>query len=101
MSWKVVRLNGAYVCHGPNDSGYSPALRIGEALTIEELEPIAPAPTPEQLEQLCRDQFDSDKLFRAKCLSDLAFRLGKSPSALTAAEVTAERNRIAAIYRNL
>lgn len=35
-----------------------------------------------------------EKLFRAKCVSDLAFRLGKAPGALTLAEIQAERTRI-------
>ena len=34
------------------------------------------------------------KIFRAKCLSDLAFRLGKAPGALTLADINAERTRI-------
>jgi hypothetical protein len=60
-----------------------------------------PAPTPEELEQSARNQFNRDKLFRAKCLSDLAFRLAKPPGQLTLAEIAAERDRLAAIYRAL
>jgi hypothetical protein len=41
------------------------------------------------------------KLLKAKFVSDLAFRLGKAPAALTGSDLTAERNRIAAIYKNL
>ena len=44
---------------------------------------------------------DPFKLLKAKFISDLAFRLGKAPGALTGAELTAERNRIAAIYKAL
>lgn len=58
-------------------------------------------PTPEQLEEECRVAFQADKRFRAKCISDLAFRLGKPPGQLTAAEIAAERDRIAAIYKAL
>jgi hypothetical protein len=34
------------------------------------------------------------KAFRAKCISDLAFRKGVLPGALTAADIQAERTRI-------
>lgn len=43
------------------------------------------------------DQADFDnamRIIKAKCVSDLAFRLGKAPGALTAAEIQAERTRI-------
>jgi hypothetical protein len=60
-----------------------------------------PPPTAEELEQQCREAFNRDKLFRAKCISDLAFRLGKAPGQLSAAELAAERDRIAAIYKAL
>lgn len=41
------------------------------------------------------------KFFKAKCISDLAFRLGKPPGQLTAAEIAAERDRLIAIYKQL
>lgn len=44
---------------------------------------------------------DPYKLLKAKFISDLAHRLGKAPGALTGAELAAERNRIAAIYKAL
>lgn len=44
---------------------------------------------------------DWRKLTKAKFISDLAHRLGKAPGALTGAELTGERNRIAAIYKAL
>lgn len=44
---------------------------------------------------------DISRLLKAKFVSDLAFRLGKAPGALTGAELSAERNRIAAIYKAL
>lgn len=44
---------------------------------------------------------DLFKLIRAKAISDLAFRLGVAPGALTGAQLAAERNRIAAIYAAL
>lgn len=46
-------------------------------------------------------QIDPRKVMKAKFISDLAFRLGKAPGALTNAELLAERNRIAAIYKTL
>lgn len=46
-------------------------------------------------------RIDMAKLLKAKMVSDLAFRLGKPPATLTGAELTAERNRIAAIYKAL
>lgn len=54
-----------------------------------------------ELEVSAKARFDSDKMFKAKCISDLAFRLGKAPGALTALELQAERDRIAAIYKAL
>lgn len=60
-----------------------------------------PPPTQNELEQQLRDRFAFDKVFRAKCISDLAFRLGKAPGALTAPELAAERDRIAAIFKAL
>lgn len=44
---------------------------------------------------------DLFKLVKAKAISDLAFRLGVAPGALTPAQILAERNRIAAIYAAL
>lgn len=44
---------------------------------------------------------DPFKLLKAMFVSNLAHRLGKAPGALTGAELTAERNRIAAIYKAL
>ena len=76
-----------------------------EELPLDHPEVVAffnpPPPTQAELEERCRLIFDTDKLFRAKCISDLAFRLGKLPGLLTGAELIAERNRIAAIYRAL
>jgi hypothetical protein len=57
--------------------------------------------TPEALEARCKEFIDENLVFKAKCLSDLAFRLGKSPSSLTVGERVAERDRIAAIYKAL
>ncbi len=42
---------------------------------------------------------DLRRVLKAKMISDLAFRLGKAPGALTSGEIAAERNRIAAIYK--
>lgn len=68
-----------------------------------------PPPTPEEIEAEVvamlnggiGPNIDWRKLLKAKFISDLAFRLGKPPGALTAQELSAERNRIAAIYKNL
>lgn len=49
---------------------------------------------PESPFQPSNDFDGFDRVFKAKCLSDLAFRLGKPPGALTLAEIQAERNRI-------
>ena len=51
---------------------------------------------PPHAPDLCDFQ-NSEKLFRAKCVSDLALRLGKAPGALTSAEIQAERARIKSI----
>jgi hypothetical protein len=64
-------------------------------------------PTAAQLEQACKDAFsgsgavDGVKLAKAIAVSYEAYRLGKNPGALTAAEVNAARDRIAAIYRSI
>lgn len=67
--------------------------------------PLPPEPpkvyTQAELEAMGRERLDSDKLFKAKLISDLAFRLGKAPGTLTVAELTAERDRIAAIFKVL
>lgn len=59
---------------------------------------VPPAPTKEMLEDRARARFDADSLFKAKCISDLAFRLGKAPGQLTPTELNTERDRIAAIF---
>lgn len=41
------------------------------------------------------------KVVKAKAISDLAFRLGVAPGALTGTQIANERNRIAAIYAAL
>lgn len=82
---------------------------IGGAPTAQEVQDFLnpPPPTPDQLEVLCQGYLnggggaDPRKLFKAKLVSDLAFRLGVAPGALTPAQLLAERNRIAAIYKNL
>ncbi len=68
-----------------------------------------PAPTVDQVEQNCKDALTDDlprginwlKLFKAKMISDEAYRLGKAPGALTNGEKAAIRDRIAAIYKAL
>lgn len=71
-----------------------------------------PPPTPPNAQQMTDavngvfvgvldPNIDVLKLVRAKAISDLAFRLGKAPGALTAAEIAAERTRISNIYAAL
>lgn len=76
----------------------------GDFVVVDDVA-TAPLPLPEftqeQKEAEAQRRFDTDKLFRAKCISDLAWRLGKNPGALTSAELLAERNRIANIYKAL
>ncbi len=67
-----------------------------------------PPPTIDQLESAALaalngggQSIDIVKLLKAKFISDLAFRLGKSPASLTGPELQAERARIANIYKNL
>lgn len=71
--------------------------------------PVVLPPTADELEAEVQaalnggsgPHIDMTKLLKAKFVSDLAWRLGKAPGALTGAELTAERNRIAAIYKAL
>lgn len=66
-------------------------------------------PTPDQIESQVQallnsgtgPDIDWPKLIKAKFISDLAWRLGVAPGALTGPQLTAERNRIAAIYKAL
>lgn len=46
-------------------------------------------------------RIDVRKVLQAKCISDLAWRLGVAPGALTAQQIGNERVRIAAIYKAL
>lgn len=64
--------------------------------------------TADDFEAVCQNalgggdsRIDMRRLLKAKFISDLAWRLGKAPGSLTAQELLAERNRIAAIYKNL
>jgi hypothetical protein len=71
--------------------------------------PLAASVIADEAEDACKAALlngvslglDLRKLIKAKFVSDLAFRLGKAPGALTNAELQAERDRIAAIYKNL
>lgn len=66
-------------------------------------------PTPDEIEAEVQSvlagqaptNVDAFKLLKAKMISDLAFRLGVAPGALTGAQLGAERARIAAIYKAL
>lgn len=73
---------------------------------VQAADPPPAEPTADELEEHCRlalngghSSIDLRKLLKAKFISDLAWRLGKPPAQLTAQELTAERNRIAAIYK--
>lgn len=82
---------------------------VGGEPTTQEVDALLAPPTPEQIEAQVQaalnggaaQHLDPFKLLKAMFVSNLAHRLGKAPGALTGAELTAERNRIAAIYKNL
>jgi hypothetical protein len=116
MSWfaqrdGVGKITGLYRCLQPQPSGGD--LTDGVELADTDPQVVAflnpPAPTANDKEAWARASldsanagaFDSMKLIKAKAISDLAFRLAKAPGALTAAEIQAERDRIAAIYKAL
>lgn len=71
--------------------------------------PVVPPPTADDLEAEVQAllnggaalHVDMGRLLKAKFVSDLAHRLAKPPAQLTANELQAERNRIAAIYKAL
>lgn len=82
---------------------------IAAGNTPEPADPPVPPPTPDELEAEVQailnggagPHIEQLKLFKAKFISDLAFRLGVAPSALTGAQLAGERNRIAMIYKAL
>ncbi len=73
--------------------------------------PPEPSPSPTELEAICiagastppppRFGFDLHRAFIAHVISTEAYRLGVAPGLLTGAQLTAIRNRIAAIYKAL
>ena len=72
------------------------------------LEEPPPATTADDFEVVCLNalnggdpRIDLRRILKAKFISDLAWRLGKPPAQLTTDELMAERNRIAAIYKNI
>lgn len=67
------------------------------AKTAQEISDAAAA----QADAAAAQQFDGALMLKAKAISDLAWRLGKAPGALTAAEIAAERTRILNIYKTL
>lgn len=80
---------------------------VQDRITAKEASDAA-ATDPVQLEQDCLSflngasiKIDLRMVFKAKVISDLAHRLGVSPITLTVAQINAERNRIAAIYKAL
>jgi hypothetical protein len=105
------KITGLFRCRQPQPNGSD--LTDGIELADNDPQVVAflnpPAPTANDKEAWARaaldassaGSFDSMKLIKAKTISDLAFRLGKAPGALTAAEIQAERDRIAAIYKAL
>ena len=79
---------------------------IGGEPTLAEVDAILSPVIDHDAE--CRKALDAEpanvnrfKLIKAKAISDLAFRLGVAPGALTGTQIAAERNRIAAIYAAL
>lgn len=83
---------------------------VGAAPTLQEVLTflMPPGPTPDELEAAALAALnggggliDLGKLLKAKFISDLAFRLGVAPIALTPAQLAAERQRIANIYKAL
>ena len=79
---------------------------IGGAPVQAEIDAILSPVIDPQVE--CRKALDGTqanvnlwKLIKAKVISDLAFRLGVAPGALTPAQIATERNRISAIYAAL
>lgn len=80
---------------------------VGGEPTTQEVDALLAPLTADQIEAQVQaalnggsgQHLDPFKLIKAKFVSDLAHRLGKAPGALTGAELTAERNRIAAIYK--
>lgn len=76
-----------------------------DAATLNE--PPAAATTAD-FETVCQNaltngdsRVDLRRLLKAKFISDLAWRLGVAPGSLTNAQLLAERDRIANIYKNL
>lgn len=57
-----------------------------------------PAPTAADVEEMAAYKLDNDKLLKAVVVRMMEVRLGRNP---TGAELRAERDRIAAIYRAL
>lgn len=81
---------------------------VAQGNTIQPEDPPPPPLTADEHEQIAAGALnggdyraDLMRLLKAKFISDLAFRLGKAPGALTPAELQAERTRIANIYRNI
>lgn len=76
--------------------------------TSEEIAVFQAGPTPDDREAEALSALNGGggavdvlKLFKAKVISDEAYRLGKSPAQLTGQELAALRSRIATIYKNL
>lgn len=83
---------------------------LGGQPTLQEIDLVfsPPPPSATDLENDClaalnggAARIDVQKLMKAKVVSDLAFRLGVAPGALTVAQILAERTRLATIYKAL
>lgn len=88
----------------PQGDGLYTAYQRGDVLPALCEQPAPP--TADDHEAIIKDFFTRApdrmiRLLKAKCISDLAFRLGKLPGQVTSAELIAERDRISQIYRNL
>ncbi len=82
----------------PNATAQQQTQAAGIVATFD---PVDPAVVSAQLDVEAATVYDMNRLFKAKVVSDLAFRLSKAPGALTSAEIAAERTRILNIYKSL
>lgn len=100
---------GQIVREVAEDFDEKPLVRRWNGTAYEDYAP--PSATADEHEQACKDflngaitiqpYFNLRRAFVAKAISDEAYRLGKAPGALTGAELSALRARIAAIYKAL
>lgn len=102
----LLNIIGVYACFQPGVA--EEELPNNDPAVIAFINRSPPSLTPTELETDClsalnggTNRINEIKLIKAKFISDLAWRLGKTPGTLTLADIQAERARIAAIYKNL